>query len=96
MLQLNNYKLYASQFVRAILCSDEFVDLQIAFLHNPANLSIFTGSHGDVQPTVGAQLAIDIHQQWTILFAFDHYRRVHDFQLAVCYLSVNFHPINTG
>ena len=65
-------------------------------MHNPSDFPIFTSSHRYIQPTVGAQLSIHIHQQRPILLALDGHWRVHDLHLFVGELSVHFYPVDAG
>jgi hypothetical protein len=88
--------IYCSNFIRPICHSDKFVDLQIAFLHYPSNLSVFTCSHGYIQPNVSGKLSINIGIQRTKDLTFDIHGSVHALQFLGSDPAVHFYSVDPG
>lgn len=88
--------IYCSNFIRSICNSDKLVDLQIAFLHYPSNLSVFTCTHRYIQPNVSSKLSIDICIQRTVCLTFDIYGSVHALQFLGSDPAVHFYSVDPG
>lgn len=85
---------YRPDFVRAIGHSDQLVDLQIALLHDPANLSVLASAHGDVEPAVGGQFAVDIDIERAVSVPLNCDGRAHLLQFLWGDSAVHFHAIH--
>jgi len=88
--------IYCSNFIGSICHSNHFVDLQIAFLHYPSNLSVFTCSHGHIQPDVSGKLSINIDIQRTISLTLDGDRRIHALQFLGSDSAVHFYTVKAS
>lgn len=69
--------------------------MQIAFLHNSSDFSVFAGPHRNVEPEIGGELPVDVDVEGAVLFVFDCHGRVHFYKFVLSHSSVYLYTIDS-